>query len=205
MTRRPHHRGLTLVEMMLALAVTALVAGAIAGMMSAVSAGVGARRDARSAMIRANLASIRLNGYAAPARALIDVEDERFALWFNDDRPGGTVHVSEVRWFEFDALAGEIIVKYVSFPAEWSEVQKNLQDVPYAATANWWLILTELESRGYIREKVIVDGLLSVRFECETTDLNSHIISAAIELDSEDSPYPVRITATIRNHQPPSV
>ncbi len=198
-------RGLTLVEMMLALAVTALVAGAIAGMMSAVSAGVGVRRDARTAMIRANLASVRLGSYVGPARAVLDVDPDRFVLWLNDNRPGGTVHVSEVRWFRFDADQGRIIVTYLQFPEHWSDLDEDLVDIPYAANADWWQVLADLETRGFVGSRTVIDGLIGVEFECAAAALSSTQISTAMDIESDGDPFPVRVTATIRVHQPPNV
>lgn len=206
MRRRYRHHGLTLVEMMLALAVTALVAGAIAGMMSAVSSGVGTRRDMRSAMIRANLGQMRLGAYVAPARALISVDSDRFVLWLHDQRPGETIHVSEARWFEFDAVSGEMTVKFFRCPDSWTELQKTAEDLPFASTANWWLILADYELRGLIGQQVIMDGLIDVTFGSETTPLTSKILSADLQVDpGAGDPYPVRLTGTIRQHRPPAL
>ena len=53
-------RGLSLLELILALSVTASVALAITGMMGAVSTGVEGRRDTRSVLVLANAAASRL-------------------------------------------------------------------------------------------------------------------------------------------------
>ena len=67
-TSIPDHkstRGLTSIELMIALTITALIAAAIAGMLTAVSDGVYTRGDARSVMVRANAAQTRLSAYIA--------------------------------------------------------------------------------------------------------------------------------------------
>lgn len=200
---RRHARGLTLVELMLALAITAMIAGAIAGMMAGVSAGVGAKRDSRSVMLRANLAATRLNAYIVPARALLAVEDTRFALWLHDQRPGETVHGSEARWFEYVPATGELIVSYVQYPDDWTEIRKQTEDLPHGCNANWWAVLATLKTRGHIATIVLMDGIEDFFLTCESTPLNSRILGIELTFDLAGAAHVIRLSPVIRVHQPP--
>ena len=130
-------RGLSLLELILALSVTAIVALAITGMMGAVSTGVEGRRDTRSVLVLANAAASRLSSYVAPSCCILSVGGSDITLWFNDSRESDTVHATEIRWLTFDSEAGTLAVNYVEFPSAWSKAACDLADEEYAADASW--------------------------------------------------------------------
>ena len=55
----PNRRGMTLIELLIALAITAMVAAAIAAMLSAVTNGERSRRDNRGYIVRTHAAKAR--------------------------------------------------------------------------------------------------------------------------------------------------
>ena len=78
--------GFTTLELMISIAITAMIALGITGMLAAVSQGVGARRDSRSMMVRAHGAQTRLAGYVAPSRSLLSATTLEIVLWRDDSR-----------------------------------------------------------------------------------------------------------------------
>ena len=198
-------RGLTLVEMMLALSITVMIAGAIASMMAAVSRGVGAKRDTRSVMVRANAAQARLASYLAPSRAVLASDDDMLVVWFNDQRKSNTIHGSEIRWFFFDSNAGAIEVYHVAFPANWGKQQKTTADHEHPSNADWIEVLKEYESQNLIGSVRLVDGISDYIIELDkNAPLDSRIVSFDFDFETHAGFDRVRQTFMLRKHYSPS-
>ncbi len=205
--RRTHAaaRGLTLLELMLALSITTIVAAAIAGMLSAVTAGVGTRRDARSVMVRAGAAQARLAAYIIPCSSLLASDGSSLVVWLEDSRASDTVHATEVRWLSYDAAAGAIDVHLVDFPDTWTQAARDLADVQYAAGADFNAVLSSYQGNGWISTLRLVDGLDSLTVTTDSANiLDSRTVDYALAFQTSQTPVPVRVSATIRAHEKPA-
>ncbi len=202
--RAPRRRGLTVVELILALSITALIAGAIASMMAAVSNGVLLRRDSRSVMIRATSAHGRLDAYIASSRCLLEVDGADLTLWLNDNREGGTVHASEIRWLVYDPDEQAIDVMFIDFPDTWTDVQRDLADRQFPSNSKWHIVLGQYEARGLIARVRLVDGIGDAQIEIDTLDpLDARLISALLEFGDGNQTSTIRATSCISTHLPP--
>ena len=201
MTRR---RGLSLLELLLALMITVLVAAAIAGMLGAVSSGVGARRDTRVLMVLGDAAESRLSSYIAPSRCVLAADATSLVLWFNDARQGDTVHASEVRWLSYDATEHVINVSYVHFPADWSQAAKDLEDKEFPANSDWNAVLASYRASGWTSTQPLIDTIQSLIIRTDTPAvLDSRHITFEIEFESEIGSATVTVAGTIRQHDTP--
>ncbi len=199
------HRGMSLLELMLALVITALVAGAICGMMGAVTTGVSTRRDNRTTMIGANAAAARLSAYIAPARCLLDTDGTNLVLWLHDERESGTVHATEIRWLFYDDATGTLDVYFVSFPNGWAKAAKDLEDPEYLATANWASIFNSYDNKGWTASMTLLDGLEGVAVGTDAfADQDSRHLNFDLLFETSGQPMEIWIAATIRTHTPPS-
>jgi len=203
--RRTHPRGLSLLELMLALSVTALIAGAIAGMLGAVASGVDTRRDNRAVMVRANAAAGRLNAYVGPSRCILGSSNSGLVLWLDDSRQSDTVHATEIRWLNYDATDGEIDVHYVVFPEGWTQTAKDLADLEYSSGADWAAALTYYETNDWTASMPLTDGLtgFSVALD-EATALASRHVTFYLTFDAEQGGMDVPVSGTIRLHEIPT-
>lgn len=203
-TSRRGRRALTLIELMLALSITALVAAAISGMMTAVSAGVSTRQDTRSLMVRANAAQMRLGAYLAPACCVLAADGTRVVVWFEDARESSTVHATEIRWLVYDAGNEAIDVHYVQFPDGWSQVAKDLADQEYPPDANWDTVLSVYEGLGYTGQLRLLDGVASMAVVTnEATVMASDHLTFNLEFTTGATTQAVSVAATIRLHMTP--
>ena len=73
LNRFKFRRGLTLIELVLALAITAMVAAAIAAMVGAITSGEMSRRDNRDTIVRTYTATTRLSAYIASCMSVLEV------------------------------------------------------------------------------------------------------------------------------------
>ena len=194
---RPTRNGLTLLELMLALSVTAMVAAAVWDMMGAVTAGVSTRRDNRSTMVRAAAAATRLSAYVAPSRCLLAVDGSDVALWLNDRRESETVHATEIRWLVFDPADATYEVYIVAFPESWTQAAKDLEDKEYLLGTNWM--------QGWTASLPLVDGVDGVSVTTDAVSaLNAEHINFNVSFQTSEGAADVWIPATIRLHQAPS-
>ena len=200
---RSARRGLTMLELILALIITAFVAAAISGMLGAVTSGVTMRRDNRSLMLRAHAAQTRLGAYISSARCLLDADDTSFVVWLSDSRQSGTVHASEIRWIQFDAAAGTFDVLYVKFPQAWSQAAKDLMDEEFSSSADWDAVLASYENQGLIAQLALVDELNSASVIIRTAVGNARHVEFDLGFDVDDQTQIVRVASTIRLHQQP--
>jgi hypothetical protein len=200
-----HRRALTLLELMLALSITALIAGAIWGMMNAVTAGVTTRRDNRSTMVGASAAATRIGAYIAPSRCLLDVEKDGLVIWLNDERQSDTVHATELRWMLYNGADGTLDVYFVSFPDGWSQAAKDLEDMECAKDANWAAILSTYDGKGWIASVPLVDRLGGINVSADRADaLSAQHVSINLALQTTTGTLDVPVSSTIRMHRPPS-
>ena len=197
---KPFRRGLTLIELMLALAITAMVAAAISGMLTAISTGEHLRRDNRMFIMRAHAAKTRLGAYLSRSRCVLDANGADAVLWLEDSRGSGTVHASEIRWLIFNTVDGTLDVHFVDMPDEWTNIAKDLQDNEYDSDADWSAVWNDYDGQGYISTLTLVDGLQSVSV---STDQPDPLDSVEVEFDLDfasggtGSPLSQTITVTI--------
>ena len=200
----PTRRGLSLLEMLLALSITALIAVGISSMISAVTSGVGTRRDVRTTMVRANASQTRLAAYIVPCRSMLANNGSDLVLWLNDSRESDSVHATEIRWLLFDAEQSAIDVHFVDFPDAWTQTAKDLADIEYSADANWDAVLTQYQTDGWINTVRLVDGLDSAWVSTDAENaMDSRHVTVGLGFGTDDATAPTRVSATIRLHQPP--
>lgn len=198
-------RGLSLLELLLSLAITAVVATAVTGMLGAVSTGIEGGRSTRSVMILANAAASRLSAYITPSRCVLGVDGADVALWFDDARESKTVHASEIRWLQFDQDAGAYVVNYVKFPDGWTKAACELADAEYPANSNWSAVLATYTAKGFIATRTLVDQLASVDV---TLDGNlaqaSRVVSIEFAFETETGAVNVPVTSSLTQHTAPN-
>ncbi|MCI0631388.1 MAG: hypothetical protein L0Y44_12130 [Phycisphaerales bacterium] len=197
-------RGLSLVELMLAMTITVMVSGAIAGMLGAVTSGVGTRRDTRAVMILANAAQSRLSAYIAPARCLLAADGANLTLWLTDARESGTVHATEVRWLIVDEAAGTLDVSYVHFPDAWIQAAKDLEDHEFPASTDWNLVLTLYQTSGWIAQQSLIDDLDGAQLDLDQSlPINSRCANYQLQFRTDMGRVPITVASTIRKHVAP--
>ena len=204
-TQATSRRGLTVLELVLALTVTAMVALAVSGMLNVVSTGVGARNDSRTVMVLAGAARQRLGAYVDPSRCVLGHSSNSLVLWFNDARESDTVHATEIRWLDYDSNTGTIDVSYVQFPDNWTKTAKELADQQYPSNADWQTVRATYQAQGHLKSVTIIDGLTSCSISADAnTSLDARHLVFKLGIDTQAGSQDIEIPATIRLHQQPS-
>ncbi len=201
-----NRRGLSLLEMTLAIGITSIIGAAIASMMAAAANSLASKDDGRQSAIRLATTQVRLGAYIAPSRCLLEKSNSHITLWFEDNIESSTVHASEIRWIHFDELNSLLTVKFINFPDEWSQSMIDEANIECNSLTNYEVLLTSLETTGLVDSIPLVDAIQSCNFWINNTNpIEATQISIRFSLQSNiGTTNDSIIDETIRIHQPPS-
>ncbi len=199
-------RGLTLVELMLSLAITALVGAGVASMLSMVGSSAQGDRDQRSTLLRAHAAQLRLRAYFAPAlNVLAHDPAQGVAIWLHDDEPEDNVHLTELRVIWWESGASRLTMERVVFPDSWSEEMKRQENVTIPRTSDFFDVMLDERDEGHTAAAVIVEGV--ERFELRhdaATATESRTFWIELDLQTLDAaPKSVLMSFGLPNHEAP--
>lgn len=175
MTQHARHHGLTLVEMLMALAVTGLIGGAIAAMLSAVAYGTSSDRDIRSLVVKNKTLSTRITAAVRQSAQLLDADDGYVVLWTSDLNDNGQPDLLELRRIELDAGTDDL----TSYTPDPSAV-----DVTYDIdTDDFDAITTALIASGDLLGELWATGVTAWTVTVDTADpLDATLVSFQLTL-----------------------
>ncbi len=159
-----NQRGLSLLETLLAISITAVIGVAISALMAAAANSLSSKDDGRSTAIRLATTNIRLGAYIAPSLCVLDKSNNHITLWFEDSRTSNTVHASEIRWITFDSGTKTLSVKFVDFPASWSQSMVDEADFECNSLTDYASVLSSFDSSEYITTVPLVDSIETCNF-----------------------------------------
>lgn len=118
-------RGLTLLELLLALAGTAVIGSAVAALLTGVAYGTQTDKDMRSLITRQMALRARVEAEVRESRMLLDSGADYVILWSSDADDDGVPSKAEIQVIEYDAVM-DLVMRYA--PAA------LITDVSYALT-----------------------------------------------------------------------
>jgi hypothetical protein len=193
---------MTLLELLLAVAITSMMALALASVMTGVARGMTSAGDARSALQRAHAAFVRLRAYTEPARCMIQHDPARgFVIWLNDDKPGGTVNLREMRAVWYSADRGSLEVERVVFPAEWPKELADSFDIGLARGSDFLSIMEQERALGYTSTEVAGDGIAGWSLSHEGVTVEAaRRVRLTMDLEAGDARTETVLTAHVFVH-----
>ena len=201
-----NRRGLSLLEMLLAIGITSLIGVAIASMIAAVSNSLTSKDDGRNTAIRLATTQVRLGAYIAPSKCILDKSSSHIVLWFEDSRESNTAHASEIRWIMYKDTINTLSVLFVDFPDEWSQEMIDSVDVECTSSTNYLSLLASLQSSNLIGSIPLVDLMESCVFwinDQNPTEATQVTIRFSLESEFGETNDAI-VDETIRIHQSPS-
>lgn len=158
-----HRRGLTLLELLLAFAITAVIGLAMATVMTTAARGMTSTSEARSGLQRVHAAYVRTRAYTDSGLCLLAHDPEKgFAFWLHDEKPGGQIDLFELRIFWWNAGDGAVRVERVKTPENWAPEITEAYNVPISAAADFFQIMEDQRTLGMTATEIIADGISSV-------------------------------------------
>lgn len=106
--RMGRRRGMTLIELLLAIAGTGLVAAATAMMMHAVAAGTSSRGDMRQAVVRHKTVAGRVSTMVRSSYQVLAAQEDVLVLWLGDADGNKSPNLAEICRVERDAATSQL-------------------------------------------------------------------------------------------------
>ncbi len=182
----------TLVELLLALAVVGLVAGAASAMLVAVTYGTSSKRDLRSVVVRGKVVGARLTSAIRNSRAILESGTDYLVLWVADDNPNGTTNspdLSEMQLIERNSSTDEL--SSYRFPSTWNQTQIDAANATYSLTGNaagfFQAATASAKTAGSFVESKWTTAVTAIQFTLNGTDpTNRTLVSYRITFGSGD-------------------
>jgi prepilin-type N-terminal cleavage/methylation domain-containing protein len=153
-------RGFTMIELLLSLAITAVVAAGVAAMLGGLATGIALGSDARTGLLATAATHGRLVEELVGTECVLTVKDGDAVLWKGDVTPSGLIEPSELQWITFDAEFGELRRSSIRFPEDWSTIDRLTFDRPITRASQLSAEWNRAESRGILEHEILADGLL---------------------------------------------
>ena len=192
--RPGHGRGFTLVELVVAVIVTAVVAASVVTTMSAVRIGLEGQDESARATARIARAQARAADHLFRARMILAQEGTFCALWVPSEEFDASptnaaeydaIHREELRFWSFDAAAGAVVVERTADRGDRTQM---------ALSADWRSIRDSLAAQGALERSVVIDGVSGASFRASGFDpCSDRRMSLMVELVDEpaDGAYEV--------------
>jgi prepilin-type N-terminal cleavage/methylation domain-containing protein len=197
-------RAFTIIELLVATVVTAVVALAVYGTISAVQLGVEAQDEVAQETARIARAQARLADHLYRARSILTESETMVCLWLPSEEFDGTtsnadeydaIHANELRWYVIDTDAGTVSVQRVANQANRTE---------YALSTNWASLRNTFLQAGALETSVVLTGIASGEFAYSTFDVCSTVrVVLDVRFDDEHGGYGVElggILASLQRH-----
>jgi len=157
-TRTPR-RGLTLVELMIALAITLVIGAALAAVLTTISRVTEHDRDARTASLRAHAVQIRLQAYSETGLCVLQKNGTGdFVIWLEDADSGGAVNPSEVRVFT-TGDDGRLLCEWFVPSDALTPAELEVADAEVPAATDFFTLMQSKRAVAQTQQAVIADGL----------------------------------------------
>ena len=101
-------RAFTIVEMLIGLAITAMIGVGVSSMLVMVSQGAVAQADLRRVNVKQRVIASRVNSTVRASKMVLAVDGSSLVLWAGDTRPNGRPNLSEIIRIEWQQSTNEI-------------------------------------------------------------------------------------------------
>jgi prepilin-type N-terminal cleavage/methylation domain-containing protein len=202
-------RGLTFIELMIALAITGFVASILAVLINATAVGTNAGQDGRRGLVRTQAIKAQVGDALANARCILAVSSTAVIYWTGDipNAPtpaNGAVNLSELRVLELDTATGRLNLWSCQWPANFSNTSIVGADQVYAASSNWISAAQSAKGSGYFAATVLANDVsgLSASLDAATPS-QARLAHVRIDIADGVSTRSVIVAATLQTPAAP--
>ncbi|MCA9294791.1 MAG: type II secretion system protein [Phycisphaerales bacterium] len=158
-TTRVQRRGMTTVELLIAVTITVVIGLSMTTVLTSVARGLSSTNGERSAMQRANVLSHRMLSYTETALAVIAADERGLAIWLHDESGEGKVNLLELRALCFDDDEQMMVMRRVEFPEAWTDEEQAAANTVVTSVEDPFTVMDQQEALGYVTTVPIVDGV----------------------------------------------
>ncbi len=154
-------------ELLLASAVSGVVAVATAAMLGAVAYGTRDGRDQRTLLVRQATTRARLDAATRSAVMVLDHSDNHVLLWMGDTRENESPDLSELMLIELHASSRQLQSRTASFPASYTDEQVEAADTTYSTDDDFTSIISSLKGGSLFPAQTWCKGVSQLRFDLD--------------------------------------
>ncbi len=148
-SRRRIHRaaGLSFIELMLALAATALIGTSVMSMLVATSYGTTTNKEMLGVLVKQKTIASRLDAAIRSSKMVLEsgynasADVDYLVLWMADTRENEKPNLSELRLVQYSRATDSLNFNIASFPLGLSDVALELLDLEFELTDDFWTVL----------------------------------------------------------------
>ncbi len=160
-------RALTLMELIIGLAITAVVAGVLAILINSTAAGTNSQNDGRRALVKMQSMKAQIGDALANARSILATGPNYIVYWIGDQAgavtpPNGAVNLSEMRLLEIDPVSGNLNLYATQWPVNFTTANILSADQTYSASTPWYAAAQTAKAGGYFSPTVIATSITSM-------------------------------------------
>lgn len=161
---RARRRAFTLVELLIALAITSVIGAATVSMLFATTRATEVQRDVRGSIIRQQSVYARLKDRVNTALAFLGADDDQVVLWLADDNEDGFVNLGELGLLEYDAANDQLLSYSIEWPGGWSQSQIDGANTQYSNSDNFITRAENAKATGYFPSSVWASDVTAMTF-----------------------------------------
>lgn len=200
--------GLTLVELIIGLSITAVIASIIAVLINATAMGTTSQQDGRRLLVRFQAIRSAVSNDLCNARCILDVGTNYVVYWIGDDpagvvAPDNAVNLSELRMLEVDA-AGNLNLYRVQWPATFKNADILSANQTYAANTGWHSAVQNAATAGYLVPVKLATNATSLTATLDSATLTSaRMVTVTISLNDTVTTRTIVLGAAIHSPTAP--
>lgn len=197
-------RGLTLVELLIALMITAMMGLAIGSMMTMVGSASGRDSAERTALLRAHAGQVRLRAYMDNALSILqhDEDSQATAIWLYDKLVADSVNLREVRLIT--VADGLVTVEWVAFPENWSQAMQDSADVVLPGDSDFFAAMAAQRALGQTRTTTLLNHVQDASWALSAASpQDAERARLTLTLDAEGSPVQALYAFGLKDHTIP--
>ncbi len=187
-------KGLTLVELLVALSVSSIILTAVATLAFALSSAHDSTEDTSQKQAQVRFATLKLSNLIRYSKLVCYISDDDIAFWVADKNGDKQINISELVYIDKGSESNHIQI--YEFPSSVSDPVVNLSDIN-AFSSGWW--------SSYMSDAndpiVLVPECSNVQFEFDVpgSPPQSNFVSISFELTEDGTTREYRIDGTLRS------
>jgi hypothetical protein len=170
-------RGLTFIELLIGLSITAFTCAILAVLINATAMGTSTQNDGRRALVRLQTLKAVLEDEFVNARCIL-ATGNNYVVYWTGDQPGAVtpancaVNFSELRLLEIDA-SGSLNIYCTRWSTGMTDAAKLAADTTYAANSGWYDAAAALKGTSNFSTNPVATGATSLASSLDNASPNA--------------------------------
>lgn len=191
-------RGVTLVEILMALVVSALVAGSVGSLLSVLGGALREQDDLAAQLVRTAGGHARFSDHVLRARAILGLSATQAVLWVPSEdfvlsnqykEAYDQINAREIRWYTWVPTQARLVM---------SRTLDQGDATVHPHSTNWTSLYNSLQSANQLETVTVFDGLASVTFYSGGFDpCATRRISLDLHFDADHGGQTIRISEAV--------